>query len=192
MTLWKRIKTLRRSMSRPGRQLRYIVERWHAERSAKPGCFPFVIVLDGLNAEINPGQIMRSADAFGARAVYAIGLEYFDVAPAVGSVRNVPHAFFDDFASVHAKLRAEGYTFYALEPIHDLGEPRYIDETTLAAKAAFVVGNESRGISFRPADHPDVEWIAIRQFGTVPCLNVAHATTVAMYAYTTQHGRPGR
>lgn len=184
----KSLRAVLRAAVAPIHRLRYVIERHHGRRHAAPGPFPLVVVLDGLNPVVNTGAIIRSADAFGARAVYAIGLDYFDVAPAVGSVRNVPHRFFERFDEVHRLLREEGYTFYALEPRRDLDAPRYIHETELAEKAAFVVGNEKTGISFSPADHPDVEWVSIAQYGVVPCLNAAHAATVAMYEYTRRFG----
>lgn len=184
----KALRALRKKLRRAITKTKYVRERARVPSAPSPGPLPMVIVLDNLRPAVNAGQIVRSADAFGARAVYLVGFDYFDVAPASGALHTMPHPSFASFEQAHHSLRAEGYTIYALEPVHDLGAQRFLDTTSLARKAAFVVGHERRGISFRPSDYPDVEWLAIRQYGAVSCLNVANAATVAMYEYARQHG----
>jgi len=159
--------------------------------TAKPGPHSLVIVLDHLRPVGNAGAIVRSADGFGARAVYVVGTDHFNAGPAMNSLRNVPIRFFERFEDAHESLVAEGYTLFALEPARNYEKPTFLHETTFPEKTAFVVGHETRGISFRPDELEHVVSLTIAQYGVVPCLNVSVAAGVAMYEYARQHGKPG-
>lgn len=43
---------------------------------AKPGPFPYVLILDHLKVDFNIGKIIRSAEAFGAHAVEVVGTSF--------------------------------------------------------------------------------------------------------------------
>ena len=157
---------------------------------ARAGRHEFVIVADHLRPWRNAGAILRTADAFGARAMYVVGTEFFDPKAAMGALKHVPLRFFRDFAEAHAALVSEGYTVYVLVPPLD-GEPaRHLHETELPAKTAFVVGNETSGLSFTPEAFQGVLRLGIEQYGKMPCLNASVAAGLAMYEYATQHADP--
>ena len=151
---------------------------------AEPGVHAFVIVLDHLKAGFNVPKIFRSAEAFGAHEVHLIGIGPFDPAPAKGSFKNVPALFHEDFDSCYQMLREKGYTLYALEPDCDAG----LTTTTLPEKSAFIFGHEELGLSFSRETFPEVNCLAIPQFGKVQSLNVSVAASVVMYEYVRQHG----
>jgi tRNA G18 (ribose-2'-O)-methylase SpoU len=157
--------------------------------SARAGPHPFVVVLDHLRPVRNAAAIVRSADAFGGRAVYLIGTRFFDPVPAMGSLKNVPLQFFARFEAALESLLDEGYTVYALEPARDVTEPNYLQRTALAEKAAFVVGNEGSGLSFWLRDQPRVVPLTIGQYGGVPSLNVSVSAALAMFEWVRQHGK---
>lgn len=158
-------------------------------RTAKAGPHSVVLVFDHPKPGRNPGAAVRSADVFGARAVYVIGTDHFDPTPAMGTLNNVPVRWFETFASTYAELDREGYTMLALEPAPDFDAPQFLHQVSLPVKTAFVVGNERHGLSFDPAAFPDVMRISIAHFGATSSLNVATAASIAMYEYVRQHGR---
>lgn len=152
---------------------------------AEPGVHPFVIVLDHLKAGFNVPKIFRSAEAFGAREVHLIGIGPFDPAPAKGAFKNVPARFHQDFDSCYKVLLEQGYTLFGLEA--DCGH--VLGTSALPEKSAFIFGHEEHGLSFSPEAYPQVECLAIAQFGQVQSLNVSVAASVVMYEYVRQHGR---
>ena len=137
----------------------------------------------------NAAAVVRSADAFGARAVYLVGIDHFEPHPAMGTLRNVPLRFFATFADAHRELVAEGYTFFALEPARSFRAPTFLHGTIFPERTALVAGNEVDGISFSPEDFERVVSLTIAQYGVIPCLNLGIATGVAMYEYVRQHGK---
>lgn len=150
---------------------------------AKPGVHEFVLVLDHLKSGFNVPKIFRSAEAFGANAVYLIDIGPFDPAPAKGSFRKVPARFKDDFKSAYEELKQQGYSFFTLEP--DCGQS--LTNMELPAKSAFILGNEELGISFDREQYADMQCISIPQFGSVESLNVSNAASIIMYEYIKQH-----
>ncbi|MFO1350980.1 MAG: TrmH family RNA methyltransferase [Gammaproteobacteria bacterium] len=151
---------------------------------ATPGKHEFVIVLDHLKAGYNIGKIFRSADAFGAREIHLIGVDFFDPAPAMGSFKAVPAKFHKIFASTYEDLLARGYTLFMLDPSNgDL-----LMRAALPAKSAFIFGHEQFGFSFTKAEFPALQSLAIPQFGQVQSLNVSVAASIVMYEYIRQHG----
>lgn len=154
--------------------------------ASTPGPMPLVIVLDGLFPFANPGKIVRTADAFGAREVHIVGMRFFDPASSVGTLKRMPLRFFDDLAASNAALRAEGYTVYCLAPPGPSGEPEFLGESTMPERTAIVVGNESWGLSIEPELLPGARRLTIRQRGIVQSLNASVAASIAIYEYDRQ------
>ena len=154
---------------------------------AEPGMNPFVIVLDHLKAGFNVPKIFRSAEAFGAREVHLVGIGPFDPAPAKGAFKNVPARMHADFDSCYRSLLEQGYTLFALEPDCDTE----LTTSSLPEKSAFIFGHEELGVSFSREEFPQVQCLAIAQFGKVQSLNVSVAASVVMYEYVRQHAVVG-
>ena len=155
----------------------------NANLLASPGAHDFVLVLDGLKPTFNIGKIFRSADAFGAREIHLVGIDFFDPAPAMGSFKWVPARFHDHFESCHEALGKRRYTFFTLDPIK--GTP--LTEATLPRRSAFILGHEEYGISAAIAACPDIRALTIPQFGKVQSLNVSIAASIVMWEYLRQH-----
>lgn len=149
---------------------------------AKPGKHEFVVVLDHLKAGYNVPKIFRSAEAFGAHEVQLIDIGPFNPSPAKGAFRQVPARFFENFEQSRQDLHARDYTLYALSPDSSHALPR----ETLPDRSAFIFGHEEVGLSFDPADYPDIRLLHIPQFGRVESLNVSIAASIVMYEYTRQ------
>ena len=152
---------------------------------AKPGIHDCVIVLDHLKPTYNIGKIFRSADAFGAREIHLVGIDFFDPAPGMGAFKWVPAIFHDTFFTCYTGLINNGYTPCILEP----GKGESISEIKLPVKSAFILGHEEYGISFEPDLFPEIKRLTIPQFGKSQSLNVSVAASIVLYDYIRQHGR---
>jgi len=155
----------------------------NANLLAQPGPHDFVIILDGLKPAFNIGKIFRSADAFGAREVHLVGIDFFDPAPAMGSFKWVPARFHDRFETCHQDLSARGYTLYTLDPVR--GAP--LAQTALPRQSAFIFGHEERGVSADISACAEIESLRIPQYGQVQSLNVSIAASIVMWEYLRQH-----
>jgi tRNA G18 (ribose-2'-O)-methylase SpoU len=164
--------------------LRYNKER-RRNLLAKPGTHEFVLVLDRLKPGFNVAKIFRSAEAFGASAVHLGQIGPFDPSPAKGSFRKVPALFHDSFADCFAALAGQGYSFFLLAP----NGTNLLGATQLPHKSAFILGHEEFGCSFEPDDYPELQTLAIPQFGNVQSLNVSIAASIVMYEYVRQRQR---
>ncbi len=160
--------------------------RYHKERRknilAEPGPHEFVLILDQLKAGFNVPKIFRSAEAFGVAAVHLINIGPFDPAPAKGSFRKVPAVFHEDFGACYQLLSNQGYRFFQLRT--DAETPLY--KVDFPARSAFIFGHEEFGFSFDQVPYTDIEPLTIPQFGSIHCLNVSNAATIAMYEYVRQ------
>lgn len=152
-------------------------------RLAKPGKHDCVIVLDHLKPTYNIGKIFRSADAFSAREIHLIGIDYFDPAPGMGAFKWVPAVFHSDFYPCYTHLVSNGYTPFILEP----GKGLPVMDTRLPRKSAFILGHEEFGISFEPDLFPAIQRLTIPQFGRSQSLNVSVAASIVLYEYIRQH-----
>ena len=149
---------------------------------AEPGQHQFAIVLDHLKAGFNVPKIFRSAEVFGAHEVHLIDIGTFDPAPAKGGFKHVPAHFHKDFDSCYQALKGRGFTLYTLEASSE----QLLWETKLAEKSAFIFGHEEMGICFDRQDYPDIQTIAVPQFGQIESLNVSVTASVVMYEYVRQ------
>lgn len=152
---------------------------------AQPGIHDCIIVLDHLKPSYNIGKIFRSAEAFGAREIHLVGIDFFDPAPGMGAFKWVPAVFHSSFFSCYIHLINNGYTLFILEP----GKGDAVTQTVLPLKSAFVFGHEEFGISFEPDLFPRITPLTIPQFGNSQSLNVSVAASIILYEYTRQHGR---
>jgi tRNA G18 (ribose-2'-O)-methylase SpoU len=142
-----------------------------------------VVVLDHLKPAFNIGKIIRSADAFGAREVHLVGIDFFDPAPAMGSFKWVPARFHANFAGCFKDLNQRGYTLFTLEP--NIGEN--LPAVNFPERSAFVLGHEEFGLSFNTGDFDGIKSLSVPQFGKVQSLNVSIAASIVMYEYVRQH-----
>ncbi|MEW5851568.1 MAG: TrmH family RNA methyltransferase [Myxococcota bacterium] len=149
----------------------------------EPGRFPFVLVLDQLKASYNVAKILRSANAMGAREVHLVRIGRFDPTPGKGALRHTRTVSYDDISASLRQLRDEGYAIYALH----VGGREVLGRATFPEKTAFILGHEEWGLSFNPADHPEVTTLRIPQFGIVQSLNVSIAASLVGFEWLRQH-----
>lgn len=168
------------------RYLEYAHSRFEKEmrcnKLAESGVNNFIVVLDNLKPDFNAGKIIRSADAFGAREVHIVGLDYIDPVPAKGSLKWVPVRFYSDFKTCYERLTELDYQCFAL----DAGASNIVAEISLPLNSAFIIGHEEYGLSFDLEEFPEIHSVRIPQYGKVRCLNASVAASVVMYEYVRQ------
>lgn len=151
---------------------------------AKPGPFPYVLILDHLKVDFNIGKIIRSAEAFGARSVDVVGTVFFDPMPAKGCMKRVPWTMTNTFHESYQNYHSQGFTLYAF----DSEAPVSLHEEKFPDKSAFILGHEGFGFTFKKEDYPAIKYLKIPQFGMVESLNVAVAASIVMYEFTRSRG----
>ena len=176
---------LRRNLAAQRKIVRKRFERQRrANLLATSGRHRFIIVLDHLKPAFNIGKIFRSADAFGAREIHLVGIDFFNPAPAMGSFKWVPARFHDQFNTCYDHLRQEHYSIFALDPAAEMT----LTSAKLPVRSAFVFGHEEFGLSVDRDRYPGLKPLKIPQIGKVQSLNVSIAASVVMYEYFRQHG----
>ena len=167
---------------RDAAQKRFRRER-NRNRLATPGTHDCIIVLDHLKPTFNIGKIFRSAEAFSAKEIHLVGIDFFDPAPGMGAFKWVPAVFHTNFLACYVELLKQGYTPFILEP--GKGEP--VTTARLPRKSAFIFGHEEYGLSFEPDLYPEVRQLTIPQYGRSESLNVSVAASIILYEYVRQH-----
>jgi tRNA (guanosine-2'-O-)-methyltransferase len=140
------------------------------------------LVLDRLGGPFNVGSILRTAAAFTVDHLWivegTIPPDHAKVAKtALGSERYLTWSWVPDVAAAAAAARADGYGVVALE-LTDDAVP--LPDLAVGGATCVVVGHEDRGLS--PAGLEACDAVAfIPQLGRIGSLNVATATSIALY-----------
>ena len=142
---------------------------------------PHVIVLDNLQDPGNLGTILRTAEGAGVSGVL-LSRESVDlynpkvIRSTMGSIYRMPFFYSQDLREDLKKWKSRGICLYAA---HLKGSRPY-DEADYRQPAAFLIGNESQGLTEETADLADCR-IRIPMEGQVESLNAAVASAVLMY-----------
>ncbi len=148
----------------------------------------FAVAAFNFSYGVNLGTLIRSAEAAGAEAVWIIGRDFYYRPSTKGTDWWLPIEILATPAECLKKARDEGYEIVALqqgreaEPIWDASWPR---------RPLIVAGNEGDGL---PAEFIEAAALQIELpvWGQIDSLNVAVATSVAMYAFRSWQDRQCR
>ncbi|GLZ77561.1 RNA methyltransferase [Actinorhabdospora filicis] len=147
-----------------------------------------VLVLDGVNNPSNVGMIIRTATGAGMTAIVlphvgSPGVDPLVVKASAGVAYRAAIVRARTGASAVESLREAGYTVYGLSG----DAPRGLYASEFAPRAAFVLGNETEGLSRETSALVD-EWVSIPLEGGVESLNVASAAAVLCYDLVRRRG----
>lgn len=140
------------------------------------------LMLEGLGGPFNLGAILRTAAAYRVEHLYLAAMQIDPTSTnvgktALGADRYVPWTVHDTFAEAASQARTKGYGLVGLE-LADQATPMH--ETALTAPLCLVIGHEDRGLSKTAlADCDSV--VFLPQLGRIGSLNVATATSIAIY-----------
>jgi RNA methyltransferase, TrmH family len=149
-----------------------------------------ILVLPNLSDPGNAGTLVRTAEAFGARAV-CFGAHAVDpyndkvVRASMGSIFRIPLVLFEDWEAFVAQARAEQVTI--LGTATDGADVRSV---TLPARAAVVVGQERRGLAEIPVHDMEIV-VSIPQTPAAHSLNAAIAGAIVLYELERARGEVG-
>jgi 23S rRNA (guanosine2251-2'-O)-methyltransferase len=140
-----------------------------------------VLVLDGITTPANVGMILRTATAAGMDGIVVprrgvASIDPLVVKSSAGVAFRAPMLRCATAAEAAAQLRAHGYPLFAL----DANAEESIYTADLPAKAAFVLGSETNGISDDVRPHV-TGWLSIPMAAGVESLNVASAAAVLCF-----------
>ncbi|MDD6614929.1 MAG: RNA methyltransferase [Lachnospiraceae bacterium] len=142
---------------------------------------PLLIVLENLQDPGNLGTIVRTAEGAGVTGILLTNESVDIYNPKVirstmGSVYRMPFYYTDSLSEMVSHLKKQGIRFYAA---HLQGAVPY-DRPSYSEPSAFMIGNESRGLSDAAAGAADA-CVKIPMCGNVESLNAGIASAILMY-----------
>ena len=147
---------------------------------------PIVAVLDNVRSQNNIGSIFRTSDAFRIERICLCGIcstpPHREIhKTALGAEDTVEWSYHENAADCIAKLKADGYTIYAVEQIDDSIKLDQIEpHMAQRQKTAVIFGNEVEGVSDELLPLCDGS-IEIPQEGTKHSLNVSCAAAIVLW-----------
>ncbi|MCA6085344.1 TrmH family RNA methyltransferase [Candidatus Endomicrobiellum agilis] len=158
-----------------------IVEKKHysiEEVTKNSGLF---IILENIQDPGNLGTIIRSADAFGVKAVFVSEGSadiYSDktVRAATGSIFHLPIIDNIDIENTLNLMKKEKISVFAAS----LKGKKYLNDIKFPNKSAFIIGNEANGLKSSTETLADI-LVKIYMLGNAESLNAAVAASLIMY-----------
>jgi 23S rRNA (guanosine2251-2'-O)-methyltransferase len=145
-----------------------------------------LLYLDRIQDPQNLGAILRSALAFGVRAVMiparkAAGLTNTVVKVSQGAALKIPVVRIDHPQSLFKMLQARGFWLYGLDGNGTVS----LSEATFPERTVLLLGSEGTGLSTTIKNLCDT-LVAIPMPGGFESLNVSVSTAIVLYEYSRQ------
>ncbi len=139
------------------------------------------IILENLQDPGNLGTIIRTGEGAGVSAVIAdrSTVDVYNpkvIRSTMGSIYRVPFIVSDDLEADIDRLKNSGVVIYAAH----LEGNSYCDKENYLTSTAFIIGNESKGITDRIAKKAD-KLVKIPMRGSLESLNASVAAAILMY-----------
>jgi 23S rRNA (guanosine2251-2'-O)-methyltransferase len=149
---------------------------------------PFCVILDGLQDPFNFGAIIRSAEIFGAQAIFIgesgqVGVTSMTVRSSAGAVNRIPIVRVPDVVEVSRRLQGCGLRVVAASE----KASQNVADCDLTAGCAIVIGNEGVGPTAGLLRLSDAV-VRIPQVGRIGSLNAAVAAGIFFYEVRRQRG----
>lgn len=149
--------------------------------------FPLAIVLENIRMPGNVGMIFRLAEAFGVSQIFlcqetATPPNRRISRAARSTIARMEYEVSESTQLTLKKLKEEGHTLIGLE-VTDNSLPLHQYDFKKVEKVALVIGAEKGGITENILNELDA-CVAIQMYGKISSLNVATATSIALYEIT--------
>ena len=148
----------------------------------------FAVAAFNFSYGVNLGTLVRSAEAAGAEALWIVGRDFYYRPSTKGTDWWLPIEVLASADECVARAASEGYAMVALQqgpqaqPVWDAQWPQ---------RPLIVAGNEGDGLPPELVDAAELQ-LELPIYGQIDSLNVAVATSVAMYAWRGWQARQGR
>jgi TrmH family RNA methyltransferase len=159
-----------------------VVKMADKEASAQAGATPLYLLLEDIRDPGNLGTILRTAEAVGVTMVYlshscADIYNPKTVRATMGSVFRLPFTYCE-LPAIIMVLQKQGVKIYGTCPASK-GKTKTYDNCDYRAPSAFLIGNESQGLSGESL--ASVQLVSLPMAGRVESLNAATATAALLY-----------
>ena len=150
-----------------------------------------IVILENIRSAEDVGPVFRSADAFGIKEVFLVGItaqlnDRFGrlnskiAKTALGAEKSVPSRYFKTIEEAIVTAKNDDYKIFSLE-ISNKSEP--IKKVELKEKIALVLGNEATGVSAE-AQNLSEKIVEIPMQGEKESLNVSVTAGIAMFYFS--------
>lgn len=148
----------------------------------------FVLLIFNIKSNTNIGQLIRTANAFGAEEICVIGRKKFST---YGNQRTSSTTQFRHFYQIDEAItqyKSLNYDFVGIEITH---ESVSINEKEFENNTVFILGNEGAGIHENILTKCDY-CVYIPQFGSGASLNVNTACGIVFNIFTKNRDNPNK
>jgi tRNA G18 (ribose-2'-O)-methylase SpoU len=144
---------------------------------------PFHVAIENFQHDHNIGTVVRTANAFAARAVHIVGRRRWNRRGAMVTDRYQHLHHHEDVESLVAFARAERLEIVAVD--NTPGSVR-IENTALPQACVLLFGQEGPGLSAAAQASADMV-VSIAQFGSTRSVNAGVAAGIVMHTWVAQH-----
>lgn len=139
------------------------------------------IAIENLDHDFNMGTIVRTANAFNARAVHIIGRKQWNKRGAMVTNRYLEVLHYPTIEEFLAKVAKK-----ALIAIDNQAGAEALNQFHFPRESILIFGSEASGISKELLARCQ-NMVEIEQFGSTRSVNVGVASGIVMYEYVRQH-----
>lgn len=148
---------------------------------------PFHVAIENWRHDLNIGTVVRTANAFAARAVHIVGKRRWNRRGAMVT---------DRYQHVHHHETVDGLLEFARNErlevvgVDNLPGAEPLETAHLPERTLFLFGQEGTGLSHQARASLD-RVLSIAQFGSTRSINAGVAAGIAMHAWVRQHASSG-
>jgi tRNA G18 (ribose-2'-O)-methylase SpoU len=143
----------------------------------------FHVAIENFQHDLNIGTVVRTANAFGARAVHIVGRRRWNRRGAMVTDRYQHVAHHPDVAALACFAESAGLTVVAVD--NTPGSVR-IETTSLPRRCLLVFGQEGPGLTDQARAAATLV-VSIAQFGSTRSINAGVAAGIVMHTWVRQH-----
>ncbi|OLF13281.1 TrmH family RNA methyltransferase [Actinophytocola xanthii] len=148
----------------------------------------FHVAIENFGHDHNIGTVVRTANAFAARAVHIVGRRRWNRRGAMVTDRYQHVAHHPDVASLLAFAAAEDLVVVGVDNTPGAAP---VETTELPRRCVLLFGQEGPGLT-DPARAGATLVVSIAQFGSTRSINAGVAAGIVMHAWVRQHADLGR
>ena len=144
---------------------------------------PFEVAIENWQHDMNIGSIVRSANAFGARAVHIVGRKRWNRRGAMVTDR---YQHVEHHATIESFVAWARSDVLPIVAIDNLPGATPIESTPMPRRCVLLFGQEGPGLTHEAVEAADA-MLAITQFGSTRSINASAAAAIAMHTWVQQH-----